>query len=350
MRRPRSRADEGTALIVALWVLLLLSLLVSSFAFDMYIESGITSFYRKRLKAQYMARGGVELARFVLAKSAEGGDLEAEEDFPAVDLAGRIEDAGERLSDGGRATLREEMGAGSVEVVIYPAESRWNVNKISREQWEELLEDGNVPQEQWDELIDAFMDWVDPNDEHLLNGAESDDPYYRDRGYEVKNGPVDTIEEMLLIKGFDEEVLYGTRPGRVSDDREPMSGIARHLTTWSQGGCINPNAASMETLMTLPGLLDTWQVEGIVQYRAGPDGIEGTEDDELFENVDEVLDIGGLPEDVREFLCIQDVQYHRVESTGRVEGSHPVRMGVSCILKREGEDVTVAYWKEGIDE
>ena len=32
-----------------------------------------------------------------------------------------------------------------------------------------------------------------------LNGAESDDPYYK-RGYPVKNTPIDSINELLLIK------------------------------------------------------------------------------------------------------------------------------------------------------
>ena len=62
---------EGSALIVALWVVGLLSMLVTCFAFDAHIESRITSYYRKRRKAEYLARSGIEIAELLMNKSEE---------------------------------------------------------------------------------------------------------------------------------------------------------------------------------------------------------------------------------------------------------------------------------------
>ena len=66
-----AREREGSALIVALWVVGLLSMLVTCFAFDAHIESRITSYYRKRRKAEYLARSGIEIAELLMNKSEE---------------------------------------------------------------------------------------------------------------------------------------------------------------------------------------------------------------------------------------------------------------------------------------
>jgi hypothetical protein len=57
---PSSGGDgrRGAALVVALWTVLILSLLIGGLAYEMHIEAGITSYARKRLKAQVAARGG----------------------------------------------------------------------------------------------------------------------------------------------------------------------------------------------------------------------------------------------------------------------------------------------------
>lgn len=339
--------QSGSALIVALWVVLLLSLLIGSFAFDMHIEAGITSYYRKRMQSQALAESGVELAKFMLMESrdstAGGGDAEP-------DFSGMLNEdalmAAENLAKGGKVTLKREMGAGELTVTIYPAEARYNVNTISEEQWDDLFDYTRVPQELWDELRDGFLDWVDDNDLHRLNGAESDDPFYEDRGYKVKNAPLDTIEELSLIKGFTEEIIYGT-PGELAESLpagERPTGLIQHLSTWSSG-CINPNAASFDTMMTLPGILD-WQVESLQAYLMGPDGVEGTEDDEIFESLDEVMDIGGLTADLRDDLCITEVSIHRVDSVGRVGGAQSVRSYVTAMLELDGDTVRTAAWRE----
>ena len=62
---------DGSALIIVLWVVGLLSMLIGSFAFDAHVESRITSYYRKRTKADYLARSGIEIAEMLMRGSAE---------------------------------------------------------------------------------------------------------------------------------------------------------------------------------------------------------------------------------------------------------------------------------------
>ena len=58
-------------------------------------------------------------------------------------------------------------------------------------------------------IADAILDFIDDDDTPRENGAESD--YYSalTPPYACKNGPLDTIEELLLVRGVTPEILFG---------------------------------------------------------------------------------------------------------------------------------------------
>ena len=107
----------------------------------------------------------------------------------------------------------------------------------------------NVP-----ELINALLDWRDADNDTREGGAESD--YYNtlEPPYNAKNGPFDSIEELLLVKGFNAAILYGEDVNRngILDENEndgPESfppydnhdgtldrGIAHYLTIVARAG------------------------------------------------------------------------------------------------------------------
>ena len=329
------RNQKGSALIVALWALIILGLLISAFAFDMHVEAGVTSFYRKRLKAQYLARAGVEYAKLMLHKSFKvKEEIGAEDEDPDVYIQALSLQKGM-----GVTSLTRELGDGKFLVDILPEQGRRNVNTLSDEDWEEMLDQANVPQEEWADLIDCFQDFTDEGDEHQLNGAESDDPFYEERGYECKNAPLDTVDELLLIKGFTKELVYGG-PSEVEGD-EPYIGIAQWLTTWGDGK-VNINTASKEVLLTIPGL-EEYDVEDIINGRAGEDEELGTKDDG-YDSVDEVMAMIGLnnPE-VAGRMTTSERAYCRVISKGEVQG---VRSGIWCVLQVSDQGVTPLFWRE----
>ncbi|MEZ0228136.1 MAG: general secretion pathway protein GspK, partial [Planctomycetota bacterium] len=59
------------------------------------------------------------------------------------------------------------------------------------------------------EIAEAIVDWRDTDEEPQANGAESD--YYNalEPGYTAKNGPFESLEELLRVRGIDESILYG---------------------------------------------------------------------------------------------------------------------------------------------
>lgn len=60
-----------------------------------------------------------------------------------------------------------------------------------------------------EDIADAILDWLDPDDEPREAGAEVD--YYSGLSppYAPKNGPVDTVEELLLVRGVTPQLLLG---------------------------------------------------------------------------------------------------------------------------------------------
>ncbi|RKX47105.1 MAG: hypothetical protein DRP64_01940, partial [Verrucomicrobia bacterium] len=73
------KSKKGAALLVALWVLIILSLIVGSFAFEIQLEAMLVSHKRKKFRAEMMAYSGIEYARAILDKQAEAKELEIED-------------------------------------------------------------------------------------------------------------------------------------------------------------------------------------------------------------------------------------------------------------------------------
>jgi general secretion pathway protein K len=330
-------AREGAALIVSIWVILLMSLLISSMAFDMQVEANVAAYQRKRVKAQYLARSGMEWATAVLTrKVTETMDqelvLEPDQDEQLVV-------ASINLSRGvGVSGIQKELGAGRFILDILPEESRRNVNLLNEDDWKEILDQAGVENTRWPELIDCVLDWIDDNDTHRLHGAESDDPFYKDREYEVKNAPLDTVDELLMIKGFDESILYGGKSPE--SDKVTYTGIAGWLTTWGDGK-LNVNTASREVMMTLPEI-EEYVIDAIIEYRTGPDGIPNTKDDG-FRDVDEVIVKTGFDATYRHLITVTERKYLRVVSIGEVEG---VRNGIWAVLQADDRGIIPVYWRE----
>lgn len=324
---------DGAALIVALWVLVMLALLVSSIVFDMQVEANVTSFYRKRLKAQHLSRAGIEWAKMILVKSG-GLHPDVEEDMPDLYLSLKVLQRGVAVRG-----YRQEMETGAFELDLVPEQGRRNINRLSEEDLREILDQSGVTDvNQQDELIGALADWVDEDDFVSVNGAESDDAFYTDRGYKVKNAPLDSIDELLLIKGFTESVVYGG-PADVEDE-PPYAGIAKGLTVWGDGR-VNVNTATAEVLMTLPELDET-MVQAILEGRAGVDGEFGTEDDG-FSSVDEVVAVTGADPALAGRITVDERRFVRVTSVGESQG---IRSGTWCIFRQEGQDILPVFWRE----
>ncbi|MCM8800547.1 MAG: general secretion pathway protein GspK [Candidatus Omnitrophica bacterium] len=126
-----------------------------------------------------------------------------------------------------------------------------------------------------EELSASIIDWRDPDKELTLPLNDAEDPYYLSLKYpyEAKDAEFEVLPELLLVKGFTEELLEKIKP---------------YITIYGNGR-ININTASKAVLLALGLSADL--VERIIYFRAGKDNLEGTEDDNVFESEAEILSI-----------------------------------------------------------
>lgn len=343
------RRDSGSALIIVLWVVGLLSMLIGSFAFDAHVESRITSYYKKRTKAEYLAKSGIEIAEMLMAGSAEiKKDQEKTEEFEDDQW---FEDK-KRLKTGSAIVgIVQELGDGKIILDIVPEPARRNINMLKDDDWERVLEVGDIPEELWPELIDSFNDWTDKDDNPRMDGAESEDYYETlDIPYRADNDILDTVEELLLVKGFTKTILFGgSLQVLEEDDPVTISGIADLLTTYGDGK-VNVNAAPMRVLMTLP-LGDEAELvaRAVIEEREGEGWIDDStgddeeEEDYSFKSVGDFSSrVPDAPAGMRSYISV-DSQTYRIKSVGDVHG---VKRTVWCIARYADNSLTILRWWE----
>ncbi len=341
-------ARRGAALLLVLWIIGLLSIIVVSFAWDAHLEGRIASFARKRAKAEAIARSGMEIAKMLLSKQDTVTGNEDDE-TKAADI---WYDNALSLRRGYSVTLTHEVGDGTVRVDIEPEEVWRNVNKLDDEDWERIFTNVlGLPDEYWPELIDSYKDWIDADGIPLQNGGETEDYYgILDKPYSAKNGPLDTVRELLLVKGFSEPILSGG----VLNPEDPQeqqiyitNGVERLLTVYGDGK-INVNAVradNISVLLTLPGVTEI-EANAILEERNQPSsGLTSDEDDPSFKSVEDFMArVGDLLDDssIRDFITVKS-QYFRVTCVGQIDR---VTRRIWAVVYVNGETFRILRWRE----
>lgn len=273
--RPR-----GVILPTVLVILALLILTVAGFTFFIRAETQGTVAFTDQQQARAVAESALEEFTLLLRPVENRHDVTRwfdvptqfrhvlvwSEDFTRVDDPVRQAGSREEILSGdipARPAWRYSLvaprfgGAEAEDVFRFgatPEASKLNLNTATEEQIRELLTplllDLGITAPE--ELIAALLDWRDEDEDLRDGGAETE--YYEtlDPPYLPKNGPLDTIEELLMVRGFSAAVLYGedvNRNGLLDaneDDGEESfppydngdgvlnHGIAPFLTVWSR--------------------------------------------------------------------------------------------------------------------
>lgn len=88
------------------------------------------------------------------------------------------------------------------------------------------------------EIADAIVDWVDADDTKRASGAESSEYGALTNPYKAKNGPLNSLDELLLVQGVTPDLLYGGDRNRngVYDDGDDSTdrGWSDYLTVYGR--------------------------------------------------------------------------------------------------------------------
>ncbi len=102
-------------------------------------------------------------------------------------------------------------------------------------------------------LVDALVDWMDKDDTPYGPGG-AEDIAYMDKKWRVKNAPLDSLREVLLVKGFDRGILNKLR---------------RVAAAWPHTGItpVNINTAVKDVLMSLTDGIPEQDVDEMIAQR-----------------------------------------------------------------------------------
>jgi DNA uptake protein ComE-like DNA-binding protein len=164
------------------------------------------------------------------------------------------------------------------------------------------------------DVADAIVDWRDTDDTPSPYGAESE--YYGSvqPPYRAKNGPFETVEELLLVKGVTPEMLYGMDANHngVLDEEETAAG----------GTASSLNAANDTSRGWLPFLSTT----GPGNAAAGGAGGGGGQ---------QLTNVNGNTGPVLEVLRSSLEQSRFNDVAARVQGGRPFRNMIDFVVKTQ---------------
>ena len=289
---------RGIALVVVMIAVFVLSVLAGAFAYSMKVETKLAMNANNQSDLEWIGRSGVEYARWIL-----GQEMSCPYDSLNQIWAGGPGGTCDTNGALAEATLKDvPIGNGTFTIKITDLERKVNVNTADQPTLDQIMRVIGADATEGSTIVDSIRDWVDTDDHTHVNGAESD--YYQGLTppYTAKNGPLDDISELLLIKGVREEPeIYSSEYANiVRVDRFgnpiPPKEYAAHLVdvfTAISTGRVNINTADRIVLQAIPGV-DEPIADQIVRIRSGPDGVDGTEDDTPFASVGELAS-AGLP-------------------------------------------------------
>jgi len=198
---------HGTILIVTIWVVLVLAGLALVFARSMRVAAVVSANHVASLQAECIASGAAQYARARLIASTEEetSDLMDSEPYEAM-----------QIGDGYCWLLRSNLEDDrELDYGLTDEAGKINLNSASEEM---LLKLPGMTAE----LAASIIDWRDEDSEITPGGAE--DEYYilLSESYNCKNAEFETVDEILLVKGASEALLYGedTNLNSILDDNE----------------------------------------------------------------------------------------------------------------------------------
>jgi len=234
-----SKAD-GAILIILLWMLMAMSIICLSFAKAVRVDANAVINTRLLASAYYLAQAGINQTVYkLIIFRLEGGNQSRRQDLEL------------EPTDIERGKIVMKADIGEVEVDVSDEYGKINLNRANKDILLSLLLNLGVDEERADIISDSILDWRDLDEDHHLNGAESDYYLSLDTPYMAKNDRLATVEELLLIREMDSELFYGHTSRDETGKTSFTMGLNRCVTVYGSSSGINVNAAPYPVLLAV---------------------------------------------------------------------------------------------------
>jgi len=303
--------QNGIALMVVLWVLVLLMALATEFAFSMKGEVNTTRNFKEDAETYHLAKAGIHLGMAEVLLPASFHALHPDR---GLVIGPPTMKAQEEATEGAKNTYRSieregiPLGRGTITYSLEDENSKIPINKATRNTLVKVLTIVGVENGDKRNIIaDSILDWIDANKNHRLNGAENEFYQNLTPPYFAKSAPIENLDELLKVRGINENILYGN---------DKQLGLNQFFTVYNLKS-INANTASPEVLSVI---FSESQVKLIMSTR---------EEKGFYDN--------------------STSDYFRIRSTGRIEGSptnHTINTVIQKIFGKDGPKLLTHYWND----
>jgi DNA uptake protein ComE-like DNA-binding protein len=317
------RNEQGFVLVCVLWVLAILTVLTIGFGRRAMMDRAAATYTLDHAEAMQMARGAVARGIITLQNKAvydtcnktSGRTGYSQEWAKPMDLLKE----NDLFTEGGK---KEEKTEEQKDLCMYSIRDESGLICINAAS-DELLEE---------------LDGISRTVMRKINARRRGDAKDKENQYAQ---PFQTIEELRDMPGISDKEWYGP-------DRK--AGLRSLITCWGDQ-LVNINTATPEVMKCIPGLSDKLK-SGIIDYRAGSDGMLFSADDQDFASLEDVIEKLGGDQDAMEGLrtfCKVDSQFFTI--TG-VATRRLGRISATCIatVKVAGASADIIKWREELVE
>jgi general secretion pathway protein K len=249
--------QRGSVLIVTLWTITLMTILVTVVASQNRLSAQVAYRHQQELATWAAVAAAVNQAEMEVMLEHMTRPVESDNfDVSASSLNKALADPLSRFN-GDELSLYYPQ-AENLRVRIYEEAGKINLKSISRARLRLMIEKKlggprKAEQKQIDDMMEAWNDWIDLNDGATPNGAEKDYYLKLDVPYTPRNGPLETVEELLLIRGF-KDVFSDVN-------------LNAAFTVYGEDELVNLNLTTVDAMRLLPGLDDALIAEILMARR-----------------------------------------------------------------------------------
>lgn len=208
--------QRGIALVVVLWVVALLGLMAVSQTAAVRTETRVVGNELEAATARAGAFAGLQLAMAELARPLSERGWHPDGTLYSV-----------------------TYGALELQVALSDEAGKVDLNAAPAPLLDALLAAGGVAEDERPAAVDAILDWRDRDDLPRVHGAEAEAYRQAGRDYAPRNGAFQSLEELVLVLGFDAQRYHALREG---------------ITIYSGNGGVNPSLAPPVVLQALAGV------------------------------------------------------------------------------------------------
>jgi len=231
--------ERGVALVIVLWIFIFLFVAAFDFSLSVREEGMVTRRYAEEAEGYYLALGGFQERLYRLLStqktSAEARELgDSLEDEKAIVYGEWYEAA---------------LGNGFYRVRVVDEGGKVNLNRADEQSLRQVFTNLNIEEPRLGILVDSILDWRDEDQLHRVNGAEDDYYLSLPNPYPARNGPFDTPEDLLWVKGVTPALFYG-----LEEDGVRRVALRDLFTVDTRANRINLRTASAEVCHALVGI------------------------------------------------------------------------------------------------